>query len=131
MAFDYDNVDFNFDGQIEGSKRKVQNMEKLEEIKDNLAGFLFERKFQELVYTKVLLLILESKKLYEDNEELQEKLLALPTYSENLSDDELTSALKQLDVVIQDLNIGYIKNTTWTYCDLLGVAISKNLHIVL
>ena len=133
MAFDFDELDYEkvIDERTASTKRKCVNLNKLEKKILELEKIPLNRKFQEVVYEEVLFYILKDKSLYEENEAVQEKLLVLSTNIEDMNNDELMSALKDLDDVVTALGLGQIKNSSWTYHDLLGLAISKNLHLVL
>lgn len=133
MAFDFNDLDYQkvIDERTASTKRKCVNLNKLEKKILELEKIPLNRKFQEVVYEEVLFYILKDKSLYEENEAVQEKLLVLSTNIEDMNNDELMSALKDLDDVVTALGLGYIKNSSWTYRDLLGLAISKNLHLVL
>ena len=132
MALDFDDLDYEKanDEQIASIKRKCENCKKLEEKILELEKIPLNRKFQEVVYEEVLFYILKDKSLYEENEAVQEKLLVLSTNIEDMNNDELMSALKDLDDVVTALGLGYIKNSTWTYRDLIGLAISKRLDLL-
>lgn len=133
MAFDFNDLDYQkvIDERTASTNRKCVNLNKLEKKILELEKIPLNRKFQEVVYEEVLFYILKDKSLYEENEAVQEKLLVLSTNIEDMNNDELMSALKDLDDVVTALGLGYIKNSSWTYRDLLGLAISKNLHLVL
>ena len=135
MAFDFDDEKVGVDEYTASLKRIHENCIKLKDYFSELKRYktdgIWDRKFQEVVYGEVLFYILKDKSLYKENEAVQEKLLALSTNIEDMNNDELMSALKDLDDVVTALGLGYIKNSTWTYHDLIGLAISKNLHLVL
>lgn len=130
MAFDFEDEKVGIDERITSIKRKCENCKKLEEKILELEKIPLNRKFQEVVYEEVLFYILKDKSLYEENEAVQEKLLVLSTNIEDMNNDELMSALKDLDDVVTALGLGYIKNSTWTYRDLIGLAISKRLDLL-
>lgn len=136
MAFDFDDLDYKkaIDESIASSRRMNENCIKLKdyfsELKRYITNGIWDRKFQEVVYGEVLFYILKDKSLYEKNEAVQEKLLVLSTNIEVMNNDELMSALKDLDDVVTALDLGYIKNSTLTYRDLLGLAISKRLDLL-
>ena len=132
MAFDFDDLDYGkaIDEHTASIKRKCENCKKLEEKILELEKIPLNRKFQEVVYEEVLFYILKDKSLYEENEAVQEKLLVLSTNIEDMNNDELMSALKDLDDVVTALGLGQIKNSTWTYRDLIGLAISKRLDLL-
>ena len=132
MALDFDDLDYEKanDEQIASINRKCENCKKLEGKILELEKIPLNRKFQEVVYGEVLFYILKDKSLYEKNEAVQEKLLVLSTNIEDMNNDELMSALKDLDDVVTALGLGYIKNSTWTYRDLIGLAISKRLDLL-
>jgi hypothetical protein len=132
MAFDFNDLDYQkvIDERAASTKRKCVNLNKLEKKILELEKIPLNRKFQEVVYEEVLFYILKDKSLYEENEAVQEKLLVLSTNIEDMNNDELMSALKCLDDVVTALGLGYIKNSSWTYHDLLGLAISKRLDLL-
>ena len=132
MAFDFDSDDYEkvLDELIESAKRKSVNLSKLEKKILELEKIPLNRKFQEVVYEEVLFYILKDKSLYEENEAAQEKLLVLSTNIEVMNNDELMSALKDLDDVVTALGLGYIKSSNWTYHDLIGLAISKKMELL-
>ena len=134
MAFDFEDEKVGVGEYIASLKRIHENCIKLEdnfsELKRYKTDGIWDRKFQEVVYGEVLFYILKDKSLYEKNEAVQEKLLVLSTNIEDMNNDELMSALKDLDDVVTALGLGYIKNSTWTYRDLLGLAISKRLDLL-
>ena len=126
MAFDFNNEEFDLD-DIEQTRKIVVDCAKMQE---RLEQYPFDRKFQELVYGKILLLVLGKKEEFKYNNELTNKILELPIDVEKLTDDELMSALKDLDDVVTALGLGQIKNSSWTYHDLIGLAISKRLDLL-
>ena len=134
MAFDFEDEKVGVGEYIASLKRIHENCIKLEdnfsELKRYKTDGIWDRKFQEVVYGEVLFYILKDKSLYEKNEAVQEKLLVLSTNIEDMNNDELMSALKDLDDVVTALDLGYIKNSTLTYRDLLGLAISKRLDLL-
>jgi hypothetical protein len=136
MAFDFDDVDYDsvINEQIESNRRIHENCIKLEDYFSKLKRCkndgIWDRKFQEVVYGEVLFYILKDKSLYEKNEAVQEKLLVLSTNIEDMNNDELMSALKDLDDVVTALGLGYIKNSSWTYHDLLRFAILKKMELL-
>ena len=132
MAFDFDSDDYEkvLDELIESAKRKSVNLSKLEKKILELEKIPLNRKFQEVVYGEVLFYILKDKSLYKENEAVQEKLLVLSTNIEDMNNDELMSALRCLYDVVTALGLGYIKNSSWTYHDLLGLAISKKMELL-
>ena len=132
MAFDFDSDDYEkvLDELIESAKRKSVNLSKLEKKILELEKIPLNRKFQEVVYGEVLFYILKDKSLYKENEAVQEKLLVLSTNIEVMNNDELMSALKDLDDVVTALGLGYIKSSNWTYHDLIGLAISKKMELL-
>jgi len=131
MAFDFEDEKVGVGEYIASLKRIHENCIKLEdnfsELKRYKTDGIWDRKFQEVVYGEVLFYILKDKSLYEKNEAVQEKLLVLSTNIEDMNNDELMSALKDLDDVVTALGLGYIKNSTWTYRYLIGLAISKKM----
>jgi len=127
MAFDFNNEEFELDDIIEQKRKIVVDCAKMQE---RLEQYPFDRKFQELVYGKILLLALGKKEEFKYKNELTNKILGLPIDVEKLTDDELMSALKGLYDVATALNFGCIKNSSWTYRDLIGLAISKTLDLV-
>ena len=127
MAFDFNNEEFELNDTIEKTRKIVVGCAKMQE---RLEQYPFDRKFQELVYGKILLLVLCKKEEFKYNNELTNKILELPIDVEKLTDDELMSALKGLYDVATALNFGCIKNSSWTYRDLIGLAISKTLDLV-
>ena len=127
MAFDFNNEEFEFNDTIEQERKIVVDCAKMQE---RLEQYPFDRIFQELVYGKILLLVLGKKEKFKYNNELTNKILELPIDVEKLTDDELMSALKGLYDVVTALNFGYIKNSSWTYRDLIGLATSKTLDLV-
>ena len=127
MAFDFNNEEFEFNDTIEQERKIVVDCAKMQE---RLEQYPFDRIFQELVYGKILLLVLGKKEEFKYNNELTNKILELPIDVEKLTDDELMSALKGLYDVVTALNFGYIKNSSWTYRDLIGLATSKTLDLV-
>ena len=133
MAFDFDDdLDYQkvIDERTASTKRKCVNLNKLEKKILELEKIPLNRKFQEVVYEEVLFYILKDKSLYEENEAVQEKLLVLSTNIEDMNNDELMSALRCLYDVVTALGLGYIKNSSWTYHDLLGLAISKKMELL-
>ena len=132
MAFDFDSDDYEkvLDELIESAKRKSVNLSKLEKKILELEKIPLNRKFQEVVYGEVLFYILKDKSLYKENEAVQEKLLVLSTNIEDMNNDELMSALRCLYDVVTALGLGYIKNSSWTYHDLLDLAISKKMELL-
>ena len=137
MAFDFDDdLDYEkaIDESIASSRRMNENCIKLKDYFSELKRYktdgIWDRKFQELVYGEVLFYILKNKSLYEKNEAVQDKLLVLSTNIEDMNNDELMSALKCLFDVVNPLGLGQIKNSSWTYRDLLGLAISKRLDLL-
>ena len=137
MAFDFDDdLDYEkaIDESIASSRRMNENCIKLKDYFSELKRYktdgIWDRKFQELVYGEVLFYILKNKSLYEKNEAVQEKLLVLSTNIEDMNNDELMSALKDLDDVVTALGLGYIKSSNWTYHDLIGLAISKKMELL-
>lgn len=132
MAFDFNDLDYQkvIDERTASTKRKRLNLNKLEKKILELEKIPLNRKFQEVVYEEVLFYILKDKSLYEENEAAQEKLLVLSTNIEDMNNDELMSALKCLFDVVNPLGLGQIKNSSWTYRDLLGLAISKRLDLL-
>ena len=127
MAFDFNNEEFEFNDTIEQERKIVVDCAKMQE---RLEQYPFDRIFQELVYGKILLLVLGKKEEFKYNNELTNKILELPIDVEKQTDDELMSALKGLYDVVTALNFGYIKNSSWTYRDLIGLATSKTLDLV-
>lgn len=127
MAFDFNNEEFEFDDTIEQERKIVVDCAKMQE---RLEQYPFDRIFQELVYGKILLLVLGKKEKFKYNNELTNKILELPIDVEKLTDDKLMSALKGLYDVVTALNFGYIKNSSWTYRDLVRLATSKTLDLV-
>lgn len=127
MAFDFNNEEFELNDTIEQERKIVVDCAKMQE---RLEQYPFDRIFQELVYGKILLLVLGKKEKFKYNNELTNKILELPIDVEKLTDDELMSALKGLYDVVTALNFGYIKNSSWTYRDLIGLATSKTLDLV-
>lgn len=127
MAFDFNNEEFDLGDNIEQTRKIDVDCAKMQE---RLEQYPFDRKFQELVYGKIVLLVLGKKEEFKYNNELTNKILELPIDVEKLTDDELMSALKGLYDVATALNFGYIKNSSWTYRDLIGLAISKTLDLV-
>ena len=132
MAFDFNDLDYQkvIDERTASTKRKRENLNKLEKKILELEKIPLNRKFQEVVYEEVLFYILKDKSLYEENEAAQEKLLVLSTNIEVMNNDELMSALKVLDDVVTALGLGYIKSSNWTYHDLIGLAISKKMELL-
>ena len=134
MAFDFENEKVGVDERIASLKRIHENCIKLEdkfsELKRYITNGIWDRKFQEVVYGEVLFYILKDKSLYKENEAVQEKLLVLSTNIEVMNNDELMSALKDLDDVVTALGLGYIKSSNWTYHDLIGLAISKKMELL-
>ena len=132
MAFDFNDLDYQkvIDERTASRKRKRVNLNKLEKKILELEKIPLNRKFQEVVYEEVLFYILKDKSLYEENEAAQEKLLVLSTNIEDMNNDELMSALRCLYDVVTALGLGYIKNSSWTYHDLLGLAISKKMELL-
>ena len=132
MAFDFNDLDYQkvIDERTVSTKRKRVNLNKLEKKILELEKIPLNRKFQEVVYEEVLFYILKDKSLYEENEAAQEKLLVLSTNIEVMNNDELMSALKDLDDVVTALGLGYIKRSNWTYHDLIGLAISKKMELL-
>lgn len=134
MAFDFENEKVGNDERISSIRRMHENCKKLEdnfsELKRYITNGIWDRKFQEVVYGEVLFYILKDKSMYEKNEAVQEKLLVLSTNIEVMNNDELMSALKCLYDVVTALGLGYIKNSTWTYRDLIGSAISKKMELL-
>jgi len=134
MAFDFEDEKVGVGEYIASLKRIHENCIKLEdnfsELKRYKTDGIWDRKFQEVVYGEVLFYILKDKSLYEKDEAVQEKLLVLSTNIEDMNNDELMSALKDLDDVVTALGLGQIKNSSWTYHDLLGLAISKRLDLL-
>ena len=132
MAFDFNDFDYQkvIDERTASTKRKRVNLNKLEKKILELEKIPLNRKFQEVVYEEVLFYILKDKSLYEENEAAQEKLLVLSTNIEVMNNDELMSALKDLDDVVTALGLGYIKSSNWTYHDLIGLAISKKMELL-
>ena len=136
MAFDFNDLDYQkaIDEHNTSIRRMCENCIKLKDYFSELKRYktdgIWDRKFQEVVYGEVLFYILKDKSLYEKNEAVQEKLLVLSTNIEDMNNDELMSALKCLDDVVTALGLGYIKNSSWTYHDLLGLAISKKMELL-
>ena len=136
MAFDFNDMDYKkaIDERIASNRRIQENCIKLKDYFSALKRYktdgIWDRKFQEVVYGEVLFYILKNKSLYEKKEAVQEKLLALSTNIEDMNNDELMSALRCLYDVVTALGLGYIKNSTWTYRDLIGSAISKKMELL-
>ena len=125
MAFDFNNEEFDLD--VEQTRKIVVDCAKMQE---RLEQYPFDRKFQELVYGKILLLVLGKKEEFKYNNELTNKILELPIDMGKLTDNELLAALENLKEVVGHLGLGCIKNSSWTYQDLIGLAISKTLDLV-
>ena len=127
MAFDFNNEEFDLNATIKQRRKIVVDCTKM---KERLEQYPFDRKFQELVYGKILLLVLGKKKEFEYNNELTNKILELPIDMGKLTDNELLAALENLKEIVGRLGLGYIKSSSWTYQDLIGLAISKTLDLV-
>lgn len=127
MAFDFNNEEFDFDDTIVQVGKIVVDCAKMQE---RLEQYPFDRIFQELVYGKILLLVLGKKEEFKYNNELTNKILELPIDMGKLTDNELLAALENLKEVVGHLGLGYIKNSSWTYQDLIGLATSKTLDLV-
>ncbi len=127
MAFDFNNEEFEHDDSIEQTRKIVVDCTKMQE---RLEQYPFDRQFQELVYGKILILVLGKKEEFKYNNELTNKILELPIDMGKLTDNEMLSALEKLKEIVGHFGWGYIKNSSWTYQDLIGLAISKTLDLV-